>query len=104
MCWGKVNFWGILDEVHKYSKEILNERETIFFFFMFLGKLLNSHLWRKSVLIFVLIRSLAAFVRPCRSYFTWIAPSALCITVFLQAEFLFHIEVQDFRGPACGIC
>ena len=33
MCWGKINFWGILDEVHKYSKDILNERETIFFFF-----------------------------------------------------------------------
>lgn len=56
------------------------------------------------MLISVLIRSLVAFVRPCRSYFTWLAPSALCITVFLQAEFLFNIEVQDFCGPACVIC
>ena len=53
------------------------------------------------MLISVLIRSLVAFVRPCRCYFTWLAPSALCITVFLQAEVLFNIEVQDFCGPDC---
>ena len=70
---------------------------------MFLGKLLSGHLWRKSVLISVLIRSLVAFVRPYRCYFTWLAPSALCITVFLQAEVLFNIEVQDFCGPDCVI-
>lgn len=47
-------------------------------------------MWRKSVLISLLIRSLVPFVLPCGCYFTWLAPSALCITLFLQAKVLIN--------------
>lgn len=30
------------------------------------------------------------FVLPCGCYFTWLAPSALCITLFLQAKVLIN--------------
>lgn len=46
------------------GKENLNERKGDISL-NFLGKLLSGHLWRKSVLICVLIRSLVPFVPLC---------------------------------------
>lgn len=70
-------------------------------FLNFLGKLPSGLLWRKPVLISVLIRSLVPFVVLCGNSFPWLA-GFFCslITLFLQAKILISIEIQDFCSPA----